>query len=410
MVGELFINLWNLTAEMAPYLLLGFAVAAVINRLLPSNWVEKHLGKPGVLQSTKATLLGIPLPLCSCGIIPVSAGLRKQGAGKGATSAFLVTTPQTGVDSILATAGLLGWPFALLRTLAAAVSGLMVGLFSDLLEKKEASSHEPKSRASGAPKPSWRESLHFGLVTLPGDIALSLGIGIFLAALAGVILEPGLLGGITDNLWINYLLALGIGIPVYVCSTGSIPLALTLLHLGFSPGAALIFLISGPATNAATLSAVVRMLGTRHLLIYLATLLVVPMAFGIAVDMFQLAPSLFDGGHHHGTLGSPNFWQHLSALLLVGLLAFPSLRKFLPSKSSSPMHSKNNAMVLQIDDMECRHCESKIRQTLQNLPDIKEVHIDLSKRQASFVAGPESLNKALDALTREGYPARQVSP
>lgn len=311
-------GIWVTLLAMAPYLLLGFAVAALLARFVTPALVRRHLGEGTVAPVFKATLFGVPLPLCSCGVIPVAASLKRRGANGGATVAFLASTPQTGVDSILVTYSLLGWPLTVVRVVAAFVSGwvsgLLTGWFGDKLNPQE--DREPEK---GALHRSWAASLRHGLITLPRDIALPLILGLVVAGILSAVVPKDLVSPELGGGPLGKLLMLGMGIPVYVCATASVPVAASFIALGFSPGAALIFLMSGPATNAATLALVWKDLGLRSCLIYLGTIAVTALGAGVLLDRLGEIVSM-PVVHHVHVEESPA--QVLFAVVLVGLLVY----------------------------------------------------------------------------------------
>jgi len=240
--------------DMSPYLLLGMMVAGVLHIYLGSNFIRKHMGR-GIKNIVKASLLGVPLPVCSCGVIPIASSLRDDGASKGATLSFLVSTPTTGVDSIFATYSLLGPFFAIFRPLFALFAGIFTGLISQIGEKEE---EMEKHEHAVVEKRRARDALKYAFIEMPEDIGKWLVVGV----VAG-----GIIASIPFNIDAAYpfdmLAALLVSLPLYVCATGSIPVAMALIEKGFSPGAALVFLIAGPATNTVTLSFVRYKLGRR---------------------------------------------------------------------------------------------------------------------------------------------------
>lgn len=337
-------NTWQLVAEMAPYLLLGFMVAGLLHLLIRREWVQRWLGKPGLGGVAKACLVGVPMPLCSCSVIPVAASLRKSGASKGATASFLSSTPQTGVDSILATYALMGGMFTIVRIAVAFISGLVSGLLVDLFTKQDAKAKTPSispsislapiqpaastflslspptpTKQQPAKKRTVYDALHYGLVTLPADLAKALIFGLVLAGLITTLLPEQWISGNWSSGPLAFLLATAISLPLYVCATASIPMAYALMAAGLSPGAALIFLIMGPATNTATVVAVWQMLGRTATLTYLASLLAISW---LAAWLFNHnSPSMDSGAplhvHAEHTL---SMLQHLAGLSLIALL------------------------------------------------------------------------------------------
>lgn len=330
---------------MAPYLLFGFAVAGLLHVSIRKDFVQRWLGKPGLSSVVKASVLGVPMPLCSCSVIPVAVSLRKSGASKGATASFLSSTPQTGVDSIFATYALLGGLFTAVRVLVAFTCGIVTGHLIDVFCKAKTpvvpealssavslsnrldpiSSLTPlnaiDAKDQPAPKRGPIEALRYGFVTLPADLAATLAIGLLLAGLITTLLPSDLLGGSLSSGPLAFLLATAISLPLYVCATASIPMAYALLAAGLSPGAALVFLITGPATNTTTIATVWKMLGRRATVIYLASLLVISWLAGWLFNT-ALSPEGVEGtAHHHEALHS-SLWQDASGVLMIGILIF----------------------------------------------------------------------------------------
>ena len=269
-VTEFMTAMWDTGIALAPSLFIGLLIAGVLHVFVKKDRIFRHMGKPGLGSSVKASLIGVPLPLCSCGVLPAALGLRKDGASKGAAVSFLASTPQTGVDSIAATWALLGWPIAVAKVIAAFVAGVISGTVVDVMDKENGHSSVPSS-ASVVEKGSvvsriWRYA--FG--TLFRDIYLWLFIGVAISALVTVFIAPGQLSEYPVLAGpLGMLAALAIGIPLYVCSVSSVPIAAALVYAGFPVGSALVFLMAGPATNAATMGAVRKNLGALSFWRYL---------------------------------------------------------------------------------------------------------------------------------------------
>lgn len=324
---------WGVTARMAPYLLFGFAVAGLLYVLLPADWVARHLGDRGWRPPLKAALFGIPLPLCSCGVVPVAMSLRRQGASRGATAAFLMSTPQTGVDSMLVTYGLLGPVIAAIRPLAALVSGVLCGWTVDVLstERDAGMGGGPDSGRSRSATPWWQRAVRHGFITLPGDIGRELLVGLLIAGALGALIPPDFFRQHVPPGWPSYGLMLAVGIPMYVCSTASVPIAMGLIQAGISPGAAMVFLITGPATNAATLSALRRILGRGATGAYLACLTATALATGGVLDRWLL-PAFPDAApvcHIEGP--APGGHAAAAVLLVVLALGWRTARRRAPA-------------------------------------------------------------------------------
>jgi len=323
-LSKILIGAWNVTAVMAPYLLLGFFVAGLLGAFVPVTFIENHLGKRGLRQIVKASLLGVPIPLCSCSVIPVAASLRKHGATRGATISFLTSTPQTGIDSIAATWGLLGPLFALFRTLIAFITGCICGAS---IEAFFAAQGEPEREPCDERCPScnpapralrWKQVFSYGFGVLPRDIGRALLIGIFISGLLGALIPEDFSTRWLSSEWLSMLAIMGLGIPLYVCSTGSIPIALAMIGMGLSPGAALVFLITGPATNAATIATVFKTMGRQAVIIYLVTLGGCALAAGWILNRILTAGMIVEHIEHHAA-GTGRFEQ-ICALLLTALL------------------------------------------------------------------------------------------
>ena len=335
LLNDILIKAWNVTAIMAPYLLLGFFVAGVLGVFVPVAWIETHLGKRGLRQIAKASLLGVPIPLCSCSVIPVAASLRRHGATKGAAISFLTSTPQTGVDSIAATWGLLGPLFAGFRVLVAFITGVICGAAVETFTPASEESandcddeHCPSCHPqSGTHK--WKQVFTYGFGVLPRDIGKALLIGILVSGLLGALVPADFFTRYLSSEWISMLAVLGLGIPLYVCSTGSIPIALAMIGMGLSPGAALIFLITGPATNAATIATVFKTMGRKAVIIYLITLGSCSVIAGWILNRIITAQLITD--HMDQNAATAGRFEQICALLLTGLL----LSAVLPRKKKS---------------------------------------------------------------------------
>lgn len=333
---QLFKGAWAVWVDMAPYLLFGFLVAGILSVWLSAGWVRRHLGGGGPWAALKAALVGVPLPLCSCSVIPVAASVRGHGASRGATSAFMMTTPQVGINSIVVTYGLLGPFVTLARTVVAFVSGFICGTVVDATRMDATHAQERSSAMQDVcckgdntevrDMPAWVRVLRHGFITLPRDIALPILIGISISALLGAMLPPGFFTGRLEPGLTAMLLMLAIGIPMYVCSTSSVPVALALIAAGVPAGAALVFLVTGPATNTATLATLFRLLGARDTAIYIAVLVVTALLAGWVLDAWLLArqPGLVDCHMPHT---AANGLQHLLGIVLLAVLAFPLVSK-----------------------------------------------------------------------------------
>lgn len=423
---KIVVESWTVLTEMAPWLLLGFLVAGVFSVLISPAWIERHLGRGGFLPVFKASLFGVPLPLCSCGVIPVSASMRRHGASRAATISFLLSTPQTGVDSIAATYAVLGPVIAVFRPLVALLTGLLGGAMVLLLGETDdpaANGHRNgvKSCAEAccaADKPRNRAlaALHYGLLTLPRDLFGALLLGTLIAgAIAALVpqgaLQPYLGGGV-----VAMLAMMALGIPLYVCATGSVPIAAGFMYLGASPGAALAFLISGPATNAATLTTVWRLLGKRTALVYLASIALVAITAGLVLDgLFAAvvprmpalaAPSL--GAHAHHAAAIPWTGHAWAAALLVVMFASRAAGWWKKSEAPQTPQSATEGedrIELHVGGMNCAHCQASVHEALAACPGVASVRVTLAPGGA-VVRGKGLDGEALaEAVRRAGFTA-----
>lgn len=296
--------------ESAPYLLLGFAIAGLAKVFLgETDWLGRHLARKGPRSVALAAVLGAPLPLCSCSVLPAALALRRQGASKGATSSFLVSVPETDVVSVALTWGLLGPVMAVLRPVAALVTAFVTGVTIDAVDRHDGpgggapapgngdddccggAADEGASRPSGAlsGRPSsrswWQRALHFGFVEFFDDLNGPLLLGLLAAGLVAAFAPAIDAWSFTEAPWVGYAAALLVGIPTYVCATASTPVAVGLLLAGMSPGAALVFLLVGPATNVASITVLAREFGRRTLTVYVTCVASVAVLFGLGLDL-----------------------------------------------------------------------------------------------------------------------------
>lgn len=435
---------WAVLAAMAPYLLFGFLVAGLLSVFVSAQWIERHLGGRGFAQVLKASLLGVPLPLCSCGVIPVGASLRRHGASRGATTAFLLSTPQTGVDSIAVTYALLGPFLAVFRPVMALVTGLVGGTLVDALDPERTAPGSGRGPAIGGsaaaaagcnrdPGPDagggcgdscgceegdtrlrgrFARALRYGFVTLPRDIGKALLVGIALSGVLTVLIPPNALGTLLGGGLLPILAAMVVGVPLYVCATASVPIAVGLIQIGLTPGAAIAFLISGPATNGAALATVWRVLGRRTATVYLATVAFGAVGAGLLVDWVIAAAdipgrTLFAGaaggaGHeHHAAAAGVGWFGSLSAAVLLGVLAvalWPRRRRAAAEVPAQP--GQPPVLELQVAGMRCQGCVQSLTRALTELGGVTRVEVDLDRGLARVSGRPaaDEVRAAVDGL------------
>ncbi len=290
MLKSILLDFWNTLAEMSPYLLFGFFMAGVLSVFVSQRLVEKHLGGRGFWPLVKASVFGVPLPLCSCSVIPVTMSLHKHGAGKGSAIAFLLSTPQTGVDSIFVTYSLLGPVFAVFRPIAALVTGIIGGTFVNILDRSISGDSRAASKCEDQCCRYDQEAgrlvriLKYGFVTLPRDIGKPMLLGLIIAAFISALVPDGYFAEKLGTGILAMIVMMLLGIPVYVCATASVPIAAALILKGVTPGAALVFLMTGPATNAASFVTIYRTLGRATAGIYMATVAGCALLGGLLLD------------------------------------------------------------------------------------------------------------------------------
>ena len=323
-------DFWATTAEMSPYLLFGFFVAGILSVFVSQRVVERHLGGKGIWPLVKASLFGVPLPLCSCGVIPVSMSLHKHGASRGAVISFLLSTPQTGADSILVTLSLLGPLFAIFRPLVAFVTGIiggtLVNVFDKSREDKDQGSQECTEQCcSGSQNKKIIRGLKYGFITLPGDIGKAMLAGLIIAAVISALVPDDYFAEKLGTGLFAMVVMMFLGIPVYVCATASVPVAAALILKGLTPGAALVFLMTGPATNAASFVTIWKTLGSRTAIAYLVTVAGCALLSGILFDYIAVGVD-FEIAARPGWM-LPAVFKYTSAIVLIAVLAVGALSK-----------------------------------------------------------------------------------
>jgi uncharacterized membrane protein YraQ (UPF0718 family)/copper chaperone CopZ len=401
-----------LTAEMAPFLLLGFLIAGVLKVFVPQGWLDKYLGAPNFKSVIYGALVGVPLPLCSCGVIPTGVSLKKNGASDGATISFLISTPQTGVDSIMITYSLLGWPFAVLRPLIAFITGIAGGAFANRLQGAKlnpAPLTMDSSSSIAMEKPSFQqrlwEMLRYAFFDFMMDIVKWLTIGLLLAALIDVLIPDSFIEQNLGNPWLEMLFALLVSIPLYICATGSVPLAAVLMLKGLSPGAALVLLMAGPATNVATITVIQKTMGSRNLWVYLFTIISGALLFGGFVNAVLPANYTaqflsFSAEHHnHESFG----WFKISSAILLTIFMLNALvMKLFSLSKSSKSEDLDTPYLIFVEGMTCQHCEANVAKNLGAMDGISDVVADQAKNQVGFssTSAPdyEAIKKLVESL------------
>ena len=403
MIENFILELWNLTKDMSPYLLLGFLIAGILSVVISPASVEKNLGGKGLFPIVKASLFGIPLPLCSCGVIPVATSLYKHGANKSATTSFLISTPQTGVDSILITYSLLGPIFAIFRPIAALLAGIVGGLAVEIADNGSESNVKPSTQVIDNDKSFFRRIYEYGFISLPQDIGKPLILGIVVAAMIAMIVPEDFFASYFGNGFMGLIIMMFAGIPIYVCATASVPIALALMIKGLSPGAAFVFLMTGPATNAATISTVWKILGKQTAFIYLAAVSGSSLVAGFFINLFSSEIDSHIHNHDHWMM--PVWLQITSSVLLLAILTNSLLRLYFPSIFVSDESIKVNEtdLVVSVGGMTCNHCVNSVTNAISEVINVENVDVDLGSGKTKINGNNINIDEVVEAITSSGY-------
>lgn len=418
-----FRSLVDILNEMSPYILLGFLIAGLLHEFVKPETMSRHLAGRGWKPVVKGALLGIPLPLCSCGVLPTAVGLHRQGASRGATTSFLIATPQTGVDSIAATYSLLGLPLAIMRPIAALMGGFIGGMGVNAFDNevgrgddKEVGAEEttpglPDCRVGSASSGSQKASLlrrlaaavRYGLVDMVASVGKWLVIGLIVAALITVYVPDQFLVSLSDRPLLAMLAMILVAVPMYVCATGSIPIAMSLMLKGLNPGAAFVLLMAGPAANFASMMVLGRAIGKKATAIYTLSVIVTALCFGLIVD-YLLPSEWFAAGKSgealHACHHSFGWFETVCTILLSLLLAY-SVRAT-HRHNHSQITSSDMTRTFKIDGMACNHCRMTVEKAIAVLPGVEKVVVDLSSASAT-VEGDFDSAAVIKAVTDSGF-------
>ena len=399
-----FTSLLLVVCEMAPYLLLGFLIAGVLHVFVPQKFYANYLSRKNRLSVLWAALLGVPLPLCSCGVIPTAIGLKNEKASKGAIASFLIATPQTGIDSILATFSLMGLDFAIIRPVAALITGVCGGMLvnrlvreDDTVEQSDASCQVEHGNRL------WRV-VKYAYYDMIRDIGLRLLIGLVVAALIQVAIPDEFFLSFGSQPLLQMLVILAIAVPMYICSTGSIPVAAALMMKGLSPGAALVMLMAGPAVNLASILVVHKAMGRRFTWIYLMTIVGFAILFGLLLNAteqlsivnYQLPIS---NACCMSASALPSPFKLVCATVLTLLIVFALMMKLF-SKFTTKKPLDPDVTVYRVEDMHCSHCEAAVVRAVEDVPGVEKAKASASANTLT-IKGPateESIRKAVEGV------------
>lgn len=447
-VVSLLTSIWQILSQLAPWLFLGMILSGLLHVMLPEGFIRRRFaGGKGVLQGV---LLGIPLPLCSCGVVPAGIGLKKDGASDGAAVGFLISTPQTGVDSILVAASFLGWPFALFKVLGAGVTGVVGGWMVELTSSREPSTSASGARSTnsdskagsseagsseagdqatlpihpavaaavsatpgraGTRRRDWREFVSHGMEILH-SIWLWLMVGVVISVFIGQWLPQ-----ITGQWLLDYgglpagLIALAASIPLYVCSTASVPIAAALVAGGLPVGAALIFLMAGPATNVTTIAAVQRTFGFRVLAIYLAVIILGSVVFAIGFDALFPDTLTQVQAHHHEHV---SWWEQACAGLLVILMlsfAWNDGRRLWRRRVEGRRGADEPKLQIGVEGMTCNGCVRKLEDALRETSGVQRAYVELKPGSATITGNvdPAKVREVIQSCGFQPGPASTPS-
>ena len=330
-------NFLILLDAMAIYVLFGLLFAGILKQIIPDDFVIKHLGRGSVSSVVKATLFGIPLPVCSCSVIPLAQSLKKEGASKGAVQSFLISSPITGVDSILATFSFFGLIFTIFRVISSVIIAITVGLIQNFVDKDEKIIKEEvsisscgcsNSCSSSSVKKSFsiKKVFFYAYVTLFVDMVKPLFIGLIFGALFTTLAPKEYTSLLFENQILTYIVIMLFSMPLYVCATASLPIAAALMLEGMSAGAAFIFLTAGPATSAITMSVVYKTLGKTSLIIYLSTISVLSLVFGFLFDLFFTDINILQFNLHDE---ETNLISQIASFIMLFLMAYYLIKPWL---------------------------------------------------------------------------------
>ena len=393
----------GLLNEMTPYLLLGFLIAGVLHEFVPRRIYADKLSRNDFSSVLWAALFGVPLPLCSCGVIPTATSLYREGASKGATVSFLISTPQTGVDSILATASVMGLPFAIIRPVVAFMTALAGGVITNRICKNEKSTTPQTTRQTTHKSFTQKVAgaLRYGFIDMIQDIGKWIVIGLAVAAVITVVIPDNFFVSFNDYPLLNMFIILAVSAPMYLCATGSIPIAAALMLKGLSPGAALVLLMAGPATNMATMLVINKVLGRRTLATYLITIMAGAIGFGLLID-YALPAEWFSNITHRHVAGCCNvaapWWQTTSSIIFIILLVTGFALKFKKSKKEVTTEHK-----FRINGMMCNHCKANVEKALAGIDGVSAVRVELAEGIAYLEGEHIDSQKVISTINEIGY-------
>lgn len=412
-------QIWIVFVEMSPYILLGVSFVAILDLFVSKSFILKQVSKNNIGSIVKTAIFGIPLPLCSCGVIPTSVYLEKSGASKPSVVSFLISTPQTGIDSIVATYGMLGPIFAIFRPIAAFIMGIIGGLVTLLVQKNG------EKKEKNTPSLNFSEidietketnfiqkaqkSLRYAFVEFIDDISIQFLVGLLVAgAIAYFVPDDFFANVFKGNELLATLAVILFAIPMYVCATASIPVALSLMMKGFSPAVAYVFLVAGPVTNAASLAILSKVLGKKLLAVYVAVVITLSIIFGQVLNWIFISTGVDPHSqmnhsilHHHDA--SINLLDSIFAYIFLILLIASYFRKFYGKFKGLKMIKENNSsQIYKVEGMTCNHCVMNVEKAIRSVSGVENVEVNLSTGLVK-IDGKFSVNEVKTAVETIGY-------
>ena len=418
LISSFLTDIWYICNSMSPYILLGFLLAGLLHEFVPADFYIRHLSGKNFRSVLLSALFGIPLPLCSCGVIPTAMGLRREGISKGATVSFLIATPQTGVDSIIATYSLMGLPFALLRPFVALATALFGGSLINRFDTEnetqyDARPHKRERETKGSLGKRMASALRYGMVDMIADIGKWLIIGLITAGIITTLVPAEWFSVFQDNSLLSMLAILMLSIPMYLCATGSIPIAVALMLKGLSPGCALVLLLAGPASNMASILVIKNVLGKRTLFIYLLSIVIGAIVFGLGIDYLlprewftENLVSLDECCHTHSQW-FPTICTLMLALLLFHALFINKLNKKCQCQDHSCCNSSAQKCVrrLSVRGMHCNHCAANVQKALSSVNGITHANVSLELSHAEISGEDYNPEEVIQAVKSLGFDA-----
>ncbi len=391
MINDFLNSMFVLAIDMGYYMTISLVLVAVLNIFMKREWIAKHLGGAGIWAIIKASIIGVPLPLCSCGVVPTGLYLKQMGASKASTVSFLISTPQTGADSIIATYGLMGPLFAIYRPIAAFISGVIGGISVSIFGKKEEVQIQKEVIQNEKIQLITRvkNSVKYAFGEFVEDISLHFIAGLLVAALISVLMPADFLLtiGLGSGI-LSMLIMIAVGAPMYICSTSSIPIAIMLMAKGLSPGAAFVFLFMGPFTNAASLIMISKKFGRKITIIYFASATFSALGFGLLLDYiadtFDFSIAYLLSQQNAANLSLLQIIIGSVFLLLVLYYAALKMKNFVKAKKAKSNAKNIDAAEYTIEGMTCKSCAVELETSFRDEDNVIDAKVDFSSSQLTI--------------------------